>query len=104
TESQSLLVHLIAIRNRLFATLDSAEEAADCFSVTRITSQLHTNLEITGKLLGTLGIGHTTVTNVLVLPEYVSMRVALVTALRAFPEAARAVAAVLHQIESQAAA
>jgi GrpB-like predicted nucleotidyltransferase (UPF0157 family) len=38
-----------------------------------------------------------------VLPAYVEMRVALVDALAAFPEARKAVAAVLHQLEGKAA-
>jgi transposase-like protein len=103
-ESQSLLANLVAVRHRLFGALDMAEEMTDGFMLTRVTSQLHTNLELTGKLLGELGIGHTNVTNVLIMPQYVEMRVALVNALRPHPDAARAVAAVLHAIESKAAA
>jgi transposase-like protein len=102
-ESQSLLAHLVALRHRLFASLDVAEECGDSNMVCRVTAQLHANLELTGKLLGDLGVGSTTVNNVLVLPAYVEMRVALVDALAAFPEARQAVAAVLHQLESKAA-
>jgi transposase-like protein len=104
TESQSLLANLVAVRHRLFAALDMAEEMTDGFLLTRVTSQLHTNLELTGKLLGELGIGHTNVTNILIMPQYVEMRTELVRALRPFPEAAQAVAAVLHAIETKAAA
>jgi hypothetical protein len=104
SESQSLLANLVALRHRLFASLDVAEEAGDGNMLSRIAGQLHHNLEITGKLLGDLGIGSATIHNVLVLPAYVEMRVELVKALRPFPEAARAVAAVLHQIENKAAA
>jgi hypothetical protein len=104
TEGQSLLAHLVAIRGRLFGSLDFAEEHGDIHAVPRITSQLHQNLELTGKLVGSLGIGHTTVNNVLVLPQYVELRVDLINALRPFPDAAKAVAAVLHRLESKAAA
>jgi hypothetical protein len=104
TESQSLLANLVALRHRLFASLDAAEEHDDGFRITQVSAQLHRNLELTGKLLGDLGVGHTNVTNVLILPAYVELRVALVNALRGFPEAARAVAVTLHQIESKAAA
>ncbi len=103
TESQSLLVHLVALRGRLFSILDVAEEAGDGTMLARVAGQLHNNLEITGKLIGSLSSGHTSVTNVLVMPAYVDMRVSLVNALRPFPDAARAVAAVLHTIESKAA-
>jgi hypothetical protein len=103
TESQSLLVHLVALRGRLFSSLDVAEECRDGNMLARVAGQLHNNLEITGKLLGSLSSGHTSVTNVLVMPAYVELRVSLVNALRAYPDAARAVAAVLHQIEHKAA-
>jgi len=103
TESQSLLGNLVALRHRLFASLDVAEECGDGNMVTRVASALHTNLELTGKLLGDLGVGGTTNVNVLVLPAYVELRVALVQALSAFPEAKLAVAQVLHHLESKAA-
>jgi len=104
SESQSLLANLVALRHRLFAALDCAEEYQDAGMLTRVSSQLHANLELTGKLLGDLGVGSTTNVNVLVLPAYVEMRVALVQALSAFPEAKLAVAQVLHRLESKAAA
>jgi transposase-like protein len=80
TESQSLLAHLIALRRRLFASFDFAEEHGDTRMVTSVAAQLHHNLEITGKLLGSLAVGGGSVT------------------------ARQAVAGVLHQIESTAAA
>jgi hypothetical protein len=55
TESQSLLVHLVSLRHRLFASLDTAEEHGDGHMLSTLSSQLHRNLEITGKLLGDLG-------------------------------------------------
>jgi len=60
----------VALRHRLFASLDVAEECADSNMVARITGQLHHNLELTGKLLGDLGVGGLT-QNILVLPVYV---------------------------------
>jgi hypothetical protein len=98
------LVNLVALRGRLFSSLDVAEEYRDGNMLARVAGQLHTNLELTGKLLGTLTSGHGSVTNILIAPQYVTMRVDLVNALRPFPEAARAVAAVLHQVETKAAA
>jgi hypothetical protein len=103
-ESQSLLANLIAIRRRLFVGLDVAEESNDGNMLSRVAGQLHNNLEITARLVGSLASGHTTVNNVLILPAYIEMRVELVRALAPFPEARQAVAAVLHQIESKAAA
>jgi hypothetical protein len=104
TESQSLLANLVALRHRLFAALDSAEENGDSFMVSRVTAQLHKNLELTGSLLGDLGAGRTTINNVLVMPQYVELRCQLVGALTPYPEARAAVAQVLHAIEHRAAA
>jgi hypothetical protein len=104
TESQSLLANLVALRGRLFSILDVAEEHGDGTMLARLAGQLHNNLELTGKLLGDLHHGSTTINNVLIQPQYVTMRVELVRALAPFPEARMAVAAVLHQIESNAAA
>ena len=103
SESQSLLDNLVSLRHRLFACLDTAEEFGDAGMVTRVAGALHANLELTGKLLGDLGVGSTNVTNILIAPQYIEMRVALVQALSAFPEARLAVAQALHQIESKAA-
>ena len=89
TESQSLLANIIAIRRRLFASLDTAEEFSDGHLITRVASQLHTNLELTAKLLGDLGVGSTTINNVLIMPPYVEMRVELVRALHHFPKHGR---------------
>ena len=101
TESQSLLANLVGLRHRLFASLDIAEECGDSAMVTRVASALHTNLELTGNLLGDLGVGVTNV-NVLIMPQYVELRVALVQVLASYPEARQAVATVLHQLESKA--
>jgi transposase-like protein len=102
-ESQSLLMNLVSLRNRLFASLDVAEEAGDGNMLARISGQLHRNMELVGKLLGDLSTGNTT-TNILIQPAYVELRVALVGALAAYPDARQAVAAVLHTIEHKAAA
>ena len=102
-ESQSLLANLVALRHRLFASLDVAEEAGDSAMVARVAHQLHENLQITGRLLGDLGVGSIT-QNILIQPAYVELRVALVDALATFPEARQAVAAVLHRLEDKAAA
>jgi hypothetical protein len=101
-ESQSLLMNLVSLRNRLFASLDVAEEAGDGNMLARISGQLHHNMEIVGKLLGDLSTG-TTINNVLIQPQYIELRIGLVAALAPFPEARQAVAQVLHTIEHKAA-
>lgn len=102
-ESQSLLSHLVNLRNRLFASLDVAEECGDSAMVARVAAQLHSNFELVAKLLGDLATGSTNITNILVAPQYVQMRVELVRALAPYPEARLAVAKVLHSLESKAA-
>ena len=103
TESQSLLGNLVALRHRLFAALDCAEEYNDAGMLTRVSSQLHANFELCAKLLGDLAVGSTNVTNILIAPQYISLRVELVRALAPFPEARAAVASALHELESKAA-
>src|SRR5436190_7035986 len=68
TESQSLLANLVALRGRLFSSLDVAEENGDGGMLARIAGQLHNNLDITARLVGSLSNGHTTINNVLIMP------------------------------------
>ncbi len=103
SESQSLLLHLVGLRNRLFSALDLAEEHGDAYMLATISSQLHRNLETTGKLLGDLGVGATTINNILVSPQYLELRQALCAALRPHPAAAQAVSAALRALENKAA-
>jgi hypothetical protein len=102
-ESQSLLMHLVGLRGRLFHTLDIAEECGDGLMVSKLAGAIHKNLEITGRLLGDLAVGNTSTTNILIQPAYVELRVALMAALTVFPEARRAVAAALHLLENKSA-
>ncbi|MEZ2219625.1 hypothetical protein [Rhizobium sp. RCC_161_2] len=101
TESQSLLANIVALRHRLFAMMDRAEEVQDTAGAQRAASQLHRNFELTGKLLGDLSTGTTINNNVLISPAYIEMRSELVRALKAHPDAARAVAAVLQGLETR---
>ena len=71
SECQSLLANLVSLRHRLFAALDTAEEFNDGGMLTRVASALHANLELTGKLLGDLGVGTTNITNIL-MPRNIS--------------------------------
>lgn len=101
TESEGLLSHLIAQRGRLYALADGAEQIGDTSAAAKVHGQLSRNLELTGKLLGDLRTGSQTVTqNLVVLPEYHHLRVALVQALAKFPEARQAVTAALQRMEA----
>ena len=71
---------------------------------TQIAGAIHRNLELVGKYLGEFAQHQIrTTVSVLVQPEYLQMRAALVRALQPYPDARAAVAAMLHQIESKAA-
>lgn len=99
-ESEGLLQHLVAQRGRLYSLLDVAEQLQHIGDATKVHARLSENLRITGQLLGDLK-SHKEVTHQVLLahPAYHALRVALVQALRPFPEARQAVAAALRRIE-----
>jgi hypothetical protein len=103
-ESEGLLANLAAQRARLLIGQDVALEAEQFGLVAQLASGIHRNLELVGKYLGEFAQHsvHTTV-SILVSPEYLTLRTALLQALAPHVEAKRAVAAVLHGIEAGAA-
>jgi hypothetical protein len=104
TESEGLLANLAAQRARLLLSQDAALEAEQFGLVAQLAGGIHRNLELVGKYLGEFAQHsiHTTI-SLLVTPEYLELRSALLRALGPHPEAKRAVAAVLHNIETTAA-
>jgi hypothetical protein len=103
-ESDNLLKNLAMQRARLLLCQDKAIALEDLSAIARLSSQIHTNLELVGKYLGEFA-RHSVQTNIslLVTPEYLKLRTVLLQALADFPEAKYAVAAVLHDIEGAAA-
>jgi hypothetical protein len=106
-ESDNLLKNLAMQRARLLITQDRAMalRGSRNFSyVAGISGQIHKNLELTGRYLGEFA-KRTVQTNVSILiqPEYLKLRAALLQALADYPDAKRAVANVLHEIEGAAA-
>jgi hypothetical protein len=103
-ESESLLSNLAAQRARLLLSQDAALEAEQFGLVAQLSNSIHRNLELVGKYLGEFA-QHSVSTSIsiLVAPEYLQLRANLLSALRQHPEAARAVAGVLHTIETGAA-
>lgn len=104
TESEGLLGHLSAQRARLLISQDACLEAEQFGLVAQLSGQIHRNLELVGKLLDQF-VSHSVHTSVslLISPEYLQLRSGLLQALAAHPEARRAVASVLHGIETTAA-
>jgi hypothetical protein len=103
-ESEGLLGHLAAQRARLLISQDAALEMEQFGLVAQLASGIHRNIELVGKYLGEFA-SHSvqTTVSILVAPEYLTMRAALLRALAPFPDARRAVAATLHAVEEQAA-
>jgi len=103
-ESEGLLAGLVGQRARLLVKADFAAELGDVKGSVAAENAILANYTLVGKLLGqltqTIDVRHT---NLLVSPDYLRLRSALVTALRPFPEAARAVGAALHRLEADAA-
>jgi hypothetical protein len=103
TESESLLQNLASQRARLLMMQDQELEAGDSKAVATLAARIHQNLELVGRYLGELHQHSTkTVVNILLTPEYLELRNALVRALAPYPEARRAVAEVLHAREGSA--
>jgi hypothetical protein len=104
SESEGLLHQLVAQRARLQQHAELAGELGDVRGAISAEGAITANLSLVGKLLGQLVQRHDVRhTSLLVSPDYLKLRAALVTALRPFPEAARAVGAALHLLESDAA-
>lgn len=104
TESEGLLANLAAQRARLLMAQDMALELEQLGLVTQIAGGIHRNLELVGKYLGEFAQHsvHTSI-SIMVTPEYLEFRAALLRSLGQFPDARRAVAAELHRIEHAAA-
>jgi hypothetical protein len=104
-ESDNLLKNLAMQRARLLLAQDKAIEKHSLMAISYLSAQIHKNLELVGRYLGEFA-KHTVQTNIsiLVQPEYLKLRTALLQALADFPEARWAVANVLHSIEGAAAA
>jgi hypothetical protein len=103
-ESEGLLKNLAMQRARILLAQDKAIKLGDLMSIARLSHQVHENIRLVGSYLGEFA-RRSIETNIslLIQPEYLQLRTALVTALKPFPEARAAVAAVLHRIEGAAA-
>jgi hypothetical protein len=100
SESEGLLQTLVVQRSRLYSLLDACEDLGDLKAAAAVHGRITDNVVTVAKLLGDLSTHATHTTNNLVVsPEYLTLRSALVKALRPHPEARRAVSAVLRNLE-----
>lgn len=104
SETEGLLAQLVASRARLHQHGDLALQIGDIKGCVAVETAITANLTLVAKLLGQL-VNHHSVshTSLLISPDYLKLRAVLADALRPYPEAARAVGAALHRIESDAA-
>ena len=103
-ESEGLLVNLAAQRAKLLLWQDAAASAEQFGVAAQIAAQINANLALTGRYLGELGVHHTvTSVSVLVSPQYLELRSALLRALEPYPDARRAVADAIHRLETKVA-
>ncbi len=104
SESEGLLSALVVQRARLQAHGELAASLGDVRGCVAVEGAITSNLTLVARLLQQLiqvhDVRHT---SILVSPDYLKLRAALVKALAPFPEAARAVGAALHAIEAEGA-
>ena len=100
SESEGLLQHMVAQRGRLYRLADEAREMGDVRGAVQAERAITDTLEFGAKLLGEL-VSHSSITTntLIVSPEYAQLRSALVRALGPYPDARRAVAKVLRDVE-----
>jgi hypothetical protein len=104
-ESEGILGNLAHQRARLLLCQDEAMDAGEVEPVIRLSNTIHKNIELTGKYLGLFAQHHVrTEVNIMLSQDYLRLRHTLTNALRPFPEARRAVAEALHQVEGELAA
>ena len=95
---------LKAIRGPLFRSFLAAVDNGDTKAAAALSGRLHENLALAAKLTGEL-VPHagTTITNVLLSPDFQRLRTELIRVLARYPEARAEVAAVFRQAGLRAA-
>lgn len=104
SEQEGLLHQLVHQRARLQQYVEMAVDFGDIKAAISAEGAITSNLALVGKLLGMIVQRHDVrSTSLLISADYLAVRQAIVSALRPFPEAAQAVGAALHRLESEAA-
>jgi hypothetical protein len=104
SEAEGLLSQLVVQRARLQAHSELALELGDLRAAVAVERAILANLELVGRLLQQLVTVHEVrSTSILISADYLSLRSAILRALRPHPEAARAVGQALAELEQQAA-
>jgi hypothetical protein len=99
-ESEGLLQTALNLRARMYSQLDQAEEQGDLRAAASLDDRILDSLTFTAKLLGDLSThSQTTINQLVVSPQYLELRSALIRALQPFPDARKAVSRVLRGLE-----
>jgi hypothetical protein len=105
SEGESLLGQLLAQRATLQTYGQAAFEAKNYQAAISAERGVTANLDLLSKVLGLIITKHEVrSTSILISPDYLALRHALVEALRPFPDAMAAVGKALHELEAKAAA
>lgn len=105
SEQEGLLSQLVHQRARLQQLAAMAADFADVKAAVSAEGAITANLALVGKLLGMIIQRHDVrSTNLLISADYLALRQTIVQALRPYPQAAAAVGAALHRLETEAAA
>jgi hypothetical protein len=104
SESEGLLSQLVHQRARLQTHVAMAVDYGDVKAAISAEGAITSNLQLVSRLLGMIVQRHDVrSTSILISSDYLQLRQVIVQALRPFPEAAQAVGAALHRLETQAA-
>lgn len=95
--ADTLLSEVRNLQTRTYRLLERAEENGHLLAQARAIREARGNLELLGKLMGQLD--ERPQVNILVAPEWLTVRAALLTALGPYPEARAAVALRLRELE-----
>lgn len=99
-KADSLLNQVAELRDKALAILAKAEQAGDLRTALQGIKEARGCLELLAKLQGELQ--ERTTVNILINPQWLSLRTVILEALDGFPEARLAVAQALREVESNA--
>ncbi len=98
TKADSLLDQVIELRDKALSILDKAEQAGDLRTALQGVREAKGCLELLARLQGELQEQATV--NILINPQWLSLRTVILEALDRYPEARQAVARALREVES----
>lgn len=99
-KADSLLAQVTELRDKALSILDTAEQAGDLRTALQGIKEARGCLELLARLQGELQ--EQTTVNILINPQWLSLRTVILQALEPYPEARQAVAQALREVESNA--